>query len=136
MGEVPPWRSPSAPLPVLFLERFDLLEVDEVPPFHLDRTEAPAAHEFVNRRPRHATHLRRLGLADQRHAVRERLPLLLLSHKRPFIRLENGQTCHGGVSRCLSRRVQVWWIPEGLKWGWLNSVRLILRPGTTTVKPL
>ena len=38
-----------------------------------------------------------------------------------------------GVCRRLSRRVQVWWIPEGLKWGWLNSVSIILRPGAATV---
>src|SRR5215212_8705733 len=76
----------SAPLSILLLEGFDLLEVDEVAPFHLDRTEALAAHEVVDRRPRHAAHLGRLGLADQRHAVRDRRPLLFLSHKIPFIR--------------------------------------------------
>jgi hypothetical protein len=29
--------------------------------------------------------------------------------------------------------IQVWGIPEGLKWGWLNSVDLILRAGAADV---
>src|SRR4051812_14025120 len=57
-------QSLSAPLSILLLESFDLLEVDQSPPFHLDRAEAPAAHEVVDRLPRHAAHLGRLGLAD------------------------------------------------------------------------
>ena len=77
-------RTPSLFQSGLFLEGLDLLEVDEVAPFHLDRAEAMTAHEFVDRGPRHAAHLGRLRLTNQTLLIRVRLPLKFLSHNQPF----------------------------------------------------
>jgi hypothetical protein len=77
-------RMPSLFQSGLFLEGHDLLEVDEVAPFHFDRAEAMTAHEFVNRGPRQTAHLGRLRLTNQPQLVRVRLPLKSLSHKQPF----------------------------------------------------
>ena len=64
----------SSLLSLFSRKRFDFFDVHAVIPIHLYRAKASAPHQIVNRSARHAAHLRRFGLADQRLA---RLLLLL-----------------------------------------------------------
>lgn len=73
------WPRPPPGFQPLPLERLHLVEIHEGAPLNLDRAETAAVDEVVNRRPRHAAHLRRLGLADE--ATVRQLLLLLASRR-------------------------------------------------------